>query len=480
MSDAAARPSRWWWAGLLGLTILAVGLHVAAGYIFPRPWPDESHFLAPALRLADAGTLRVPELNAPDGIFWMPSGYYVLLAPVLALGVDPLTAGRAVSLAGVTVFAAALASIARAAGLSRVTSVLIAAAWLSTPRVVAAGNIARMESVVLAVAGVSLWLVSRERWAAAVAVAAFAPLVHPVGFVVLAAVSAAWWMRADRPVWAPWEIGLVLAAATGWVVQLGYFAAHLDLARTHLGFQLTRKSARQLGVGVWAPLALAGTALSTWLATRWWRGASGPWVAMWTAGVLAAGFVVAEVGGREIWYGVLGRETAVALVAVTLLAGLARPARRRSARWHQAVAGVALVALGGALVWTLGPGWFRSAPDVTAGAEWRGFVAGAVAQLGAVDAQQQQSATVYVDPLSGFGQEVFARSWTSLTFVQPTPATPQAAATADFVLVTPGVPLRTPGLSQTWGEQEPVVLLRSSGRRFRLELYANPSAAGSS
>ena len=474
MTTGATRRSIWW--GVLLLAVVAGLLHLAAGYTLPRPWPDESHFLAPALRLAAEGSLGVPQLNAPEGIFWMPSGYYVLLAPFLKLGLDPLATARLISVLSLVVFAAALVSVATRVGLNRVVAVLGAAAWLAAPRVVAAGNIARMEAPVLALAGVALWLLSRDRWPAAVATAALAPLIHPIGFIVLGAVVLAGFMRAERGRIAGWEWWLIAVVSVVWVVQVGYFALHADVVAEHLRFQLQRKAGRALTLGLWAPVALVVLGLIAAVATRSWHRAPAPWVAAWSAVVLAGGFVVGELLGHEIWYGVLGRETAVAL-AVPALLGAQHPSSRfvSSARVGPLLAGLLLA---GMLVWTLGFGWFRTGPDLASRQEWREFVGEAVVQLQALDEQRQEPATVLIDPLSGFGQELFAREWSSLRFVQPTPVTQRSTQGADFVMLTPGLPLRTTPWSRPWIGCEPVLRVRSTGGRFRLELHdrsASPS-----
>lgn len=469
-SDGA--PTAWtsWWAALLLLCGIAIALHLAAGFTFPRPWPDESHFLAPALRLSADGTLAVPHLNAPEGIFWMPSGYYVLLAPFLAVGLDPLATARVVSLLGIVTFATALFAVASRAGVPRLVALLGAAAWVAAPRVVAAGNIARMEAPILALAGVALWLVSHNRWRGAVAVAAITPLIHPIGVVVLAAVALAGAMRARRPGWTAWERWLVAGVAVAWLLQVGYFTLNAPLVVDHVRFQLDRKTGRSLAWGLWGPSATAALALLGVLATRWWYRAPPPWMAVWTGVVLAGGFVLGELLGREIWYGVLGRETAVALAAPALLLAVPPSRRQLPHRWMApAVAGIVAV---GMVAWTLGFGWFRSTPAPGSHPEWHAFVAETVAQLQRLDAQQVRPATVLLDPLSGFGQEVFAREWTWLTFVQPTPATPRTTRGADYVMLTPGVPLRT----TQWVRQrvgcEPEFRARSSHSRFRFELHA--------
>ena len=101
-------------------------------------------------------------------------------------------------------------------------------------------------------------------------------------------------------------------------------------------------------------------------------------------------------------------------------------------------------------------------------------MAESVAALEAFDARSDRVAKVAIDPLSGFGQEVFARSWSRLQFVQPTPATPLDMASADYLLVTPGARFVTEGLPETWGPQAPLLQVQSPQGRFGLDLYDNP------
>ena len=467
------------WGVVVGFALVAavaVGLHINAGYTYPRPWPDESHFITPALALAQEGRLAVPELNAPQGIFWVPSGYYVAQVPLLLVGVDPLLAGRLLSLAGVLVFAGGVTVAARRAGVHAAVALTAVAVWLCMPRVVALGNIARMEGVVLGIAGVCLALTAKDRWPQAVSVSLLAPLVHPVGLIVAVAVCGAAVLRGDRRPWSRAERLALVVVAILWVAQVAYFAAAADVAAEHLRFQMTRKAGRPI-VWQWWQWALlvsiaAGGAVATW---RWWRQAAVP-KGMWIALAIAGGFVLVDVVGREMWYEALGRETVLLLAGLVGAAALSRlsaaDVRTDVSVGGAVVLGVAAVV---ALQSALAGGWYSMRPGVGTRDEWRTFTQLALDELQQLDASATQPATVAVDPLSGFGQEVFARRFSQLRFVQPTPATPMDTLSADYVLATPGVPFATESLVQQWGAVAPAMEVTSSQGTFTMQLFANPA-----
>ncbi len=480
---------------VVGLVALAVGLHLAAGFGFPRPWPDESHFLAPALQLGRHGTLAVPQLNAPRGIFWMPDGYSVLLAPLLALPLAPLDAARWVSLGGVVAFALGLAAAGRCAGLPWLVAALPPAAWLCFPRVVMAANIARMEGVVLGLAGAVLVLVGRRRWAAALAVSVLAVLVHPVGVALPAAVTGtalARRGRLTRPRRWEWVVVALVVAAAG--VEVARFLAAADLAAAHLGFQVARKAGRGLDVVAqqWLGLA-AGTVGLIAVSAAGRRGRpreeAAPPAALLLCTLLAVLFAGIDVVGREQWYEVLGRETAVVLGAVAALAASGRAAafgpdravpapRRRSTAAGVVLAGgagLAVVPRGGGLTVTLTRPQFGMRLADGDRAEWRAFSADAVSALERLDRAPGAPALVVVDPLSGFGQELFDRRWRRLRVVQPTPATP---LDADRRLSRADAWARRsrPGLAEQWGTRPDAAAVASAEGTYSLVVVEAPDA----
>jgi hypothetical protein len=407
----------------------------------------------------------------------MPTGYYMVSAPLALLGLDPLGAARWVSWAGVTAFGLVVGFSGVRAGANRFVAAAGVGAWLCLARVVAIANIARMEGAVLALAAVSLVLIGRDRWPAAVAVAALAPLVHPIGVIVTVAVLLSGIVRRPERRLTMSERVLLAVAAVAWLAEVAYFMAHADAAAAHLRFQFTRKGARGLTVHAGHQVLLAATALAGAAASVRWRRGTPALAAIHACLALAGGFVIVDVVGQEMWYHPLGRETALLLLGMAAAAGLSRlsaPAAVRSAA--AALAGVALVAVAVVgLRFTLVHGWFGMQPDSATRSEWTAFVDDAVARLARFDGQGDTGELVVVDPLSGFGQELIGRPWQRLRFVQPTPATPMDTVAADYVLATPGAPFVTEPLVEQWGAATPALEVRSARGTYTLQLIENPS-----
>ena len=430
------------------LAAMGAVMHLLAGYRVPRPWPDEAHFITPALTLLHDGRLAVPELNAPEGIFWLPHGYYVLQAPLHAVGLDPLVAGRLLSLLGVVTFAVAVAAVAARAGLPRWLATTLAAAWLVTARVVAIGNIARMDAVVLGLAGLSMWLLIVGRRRLAVTAAAVAPLVHPVGLVVLVAVAGAAVLAHPRTPWRRAEVAVAVVVAVLWAAQVGYFLANAGIAGDHLAFQLSRKAGRTITVAWWQWLLLASAGVAGAAATLRWRRATAEQAALWCALALAGAFVLVDVVGREMWYQPLGRETAILLLGVVGLTVVRK--RTGVAPVHVAAAAAAVVLAAVGLRPALTGTWYAMRLDPASRGEWTAFTRAAMAQLHELDRTTAAPLTVLVDPYSGLGQHLTAQRWQGLQFVQPTPATPAGDLAADYLLTTPGAPFSTRSLVAAW------------------------------
>src|SRR5258708_36217433 len=89
-NESAIRPARTVSPMLFGLGLslifFAIVLLARANvYALPLPKEDDASFFVPPWNLVVHGTLRVPLLNAPDGIFWMPHGSYVWQALFLRI-----------------------------------------------------------------------------------------------------------------------------------------------------------------------------------------------------------------------------------------------------------------------------------------------------------------------------------------------------------------------------------------------------------
>lgn len=440
-------------------------LHWWAEFSFPLPWVDEAHFLAPARSLVARGTLAASQIGAARGIFWMPDGYSVLVAPIAG----SMTAVRALSLVAAVAFVACLLiAVDRAEGGAAWVGAA-AAAWLVAPRVVLMSNVARMEAPVLALAGVALLLVGRRRWVAALAVAALAPLVHPVGVVVLAAVAAcAAWFRNGRRGRGDWL--LLGAVGVAWAAEAAWFAGHADLVSQHLAFQLQRKAGRPPSLP-WTRVLLLAVAVAGGLeAARRRRQCSAGAPLAATCLLMAAGFVLVTAVGNELWYEVLGGATAGLLVVggAALLLPLGR--LRAGGTVLAGIAGIALAAAG--IAATLTTPLYGMTPGIGRTGEWQQFAAEAVVALDRLDRQLDAPATVVVHRLSGIGPWLYDRRWRHLRVVQPTPVTPVSAASTDYALATLDQrPLARAVVEAELPVGEPVIQLRSDQGTFDLRVY---------
>lgn len=470
--------------------VAAVILHVVAFDRFPTPWVDEAHFLVPALRLAHHGALTVPELNAPDGLFWMPHGYYAVLAAAFSLLPDTLVVARATSLLFTLGTVAAFTVISRRLDVPPFAGAVVAAAWLLAPHVVIAGNNARMEALTIFIAVTSVALLACGRGVPAVATAALAAVVHPAGLVVVAIVVAA--AAVGRMNLRPRGVASWLAvsfAAAAIALEAVHVVSHWQIAVDDLAFQFVRKRDNNpvLFDLERAPFLLpaAGGLVLMWRSRRRLR-SSAPVLAALIG--LSLGFGAVAGSGQEMWYGVYAKPTSLALLALATLGALsAREATKARVRETRAAAAlVVLVPAVAALVWWANPptqGFGLG--DVRRG-EWSAYVEGALAALERLDARLERPTVVAVDRLSPLTPVLVTHPWEHLEFVQETPVSPIAGHTdalgrpIDYWLTTStptNLPLLSNGLvaSRT---SFPAIAYSSPHGDFVLRLYAVPLGVG--
>ena len=262
MVTSAAR--FWTFALVLGLAQIAV--HARAGFCFPPPWIDEAQFLWQAKAVADTGTLLAPQLDPGRPILWMPPGWFWATgAAFRVLGFD-FALARALSLVCL------LAAFALLAGLLRrlphpVAALLLAGAFFLGRSFVAAGNVARMEALLLlgALGGFALLRAGRP-WTG-LALLAATPLVHPNGVWFLLGGAVWLWLERRRQPGLPRTSGLDAAAgiavAAAWLAFAGIAAANPEAFAQGFSHQLARKAgaARLEVLGDGRLLALAALLL---------------------------------------------------------------------------------------------------------------------------------------------------------------------------------------------------------------------------
>jgi hypothetical protein len=471
--------------GQVSLFVLAVGvltavaLHVAAGFHYPVPWDDEAHFLIPAQNFAQHLELAAPQLNAPQGIFWMPDGYAVVLSAVFAVVPNTEAVARLMSLGFTLVFAACLFVAATRLGGARLFVAGALATWLVAPQVVLMANTARMEALILAVVGVALLLVAVGSWSAALSVVSLTPLIHPMGLMLVAAlVLAGVLLRADLRPSRRAEFALIALAGLAWTLEAVWFVAHLELVRSHIGFQLARKASKpsyelmptryELVAGLAAVGGLAGAVLCR---RRFGERQVAFLVSMCA---VAGGFIAIRVAGNELWYSVLSRETVLLLVALAV--AIASP--RRPSTGHQHFLGTALPAALAlvcvaviAQVTVRGSTYGMSLTASTADRD-RAFLETVTRELRAFDNRQSRPVLVALDWSSGLTPFLLQERWRNLHFIDPTPVTPLTRP-PDYVLfsVHPAEPDWRRHIENRLPEAKPVLHVVFPGSTGQLSVY---------
>ncbi len=307
---------------LVVLVVGAVSLyaHLTLGYVCPLPWPDESHFVWPAISLAEHGTFISPELNPDRAIYWMPPGYMTALAGVFMIFSASLDTARWFSFACVLASFLFLLLIFRRLNLSYL-SYAIAGWFYLNANFVACGNIARMEALLLAVVLFSFYLLYSQRTLVGIALLALTPLIHPNGFYFLLAgiahVVLEYRLGDERPKFSKGAIVVFAGVVICWVLYGVQCASDWAAVKSDLAFQFSRKGERSIFTTLlsWDNLAL-GVTLILALLLGLYRNRNrllllGPAAAAW----------ISYVVGFEMWYKVLWSLSAL-IVSVLLLESL--------------------------------------------------------------------------------------------------------------------------------------------------------------
>jgi hypothetical protein len=333
-----------------------VWLHVRAGYTFPTPWTDEVAYLWQGIALGRSGSPVAPELVADVHLMWIPPGFMLVNAAFFRLFGFSLDLARWMSAGEVLVCFAALCAIARRLRAPWV-SLLLCGLFLWSSRFVMAGNIGRMEALVLAFVGPGLLLLARGRWVSGLAITACSALVHPNGVFFTGGVALFLLIQprrftrlaeSDRRQWI--VFALVVCAFVGYGV---YVLTQWDAFVAQMGAQFGRKMERELLQTLGRPsewsFLLLFMGIFGWSFRRSERAS--------LLSCFALGGWLTCLIGLEWWYEVnrsLGF-LLLCLAGIDLVLGLDLPERTRS--WAApAAAGIALVALWGTGVLPFPPG----------------------------------------------------------------------------------------------------------------------------
>jgi hypothetical protein len=286
---------------LMLLLIAYTVLHFLAGYNLPTPWPDEAHFIWQANAVAEHFSLLAPELNPDRIIFWMPHGYLIILGLVIKLFGLSLAVARTFS------FFTALAAVGMLVVMLKRYLGSTFALLLSVPFVlgtpfVACGNIARMESLLLAMILASMLCLMHRRLVSGIALLALTPLIHPSGVPFLIAGLATLPYLVGMPgVWrrpTKSELAAIAFVLIAWGAYALLLSAHWTDFSHDMSYQMWRKSRRDIMSVLLAPTSIS---LALAVAVGAFYGIRRKLKSLVLLAVVVPAWWVAAVGG-EMWY----------------------------------------------------------------------------------------------------------------------------------------------------------------------------------
>lgn len=221
-------------AGLILLFMATLGVaawaHHRAGFTLPNPWNDEPWFLYSAISLAEQGTFFSESLN-PDRVVPMSPVYQIPLALLFKLAGFSFALARWVSWFYMILALLGFYLLAMRRSVPLLAAAVTSLFFLSATPVVA-GNMARPEAMLFAVATWSVLAVDCRRPWIAVSLAGVGVLIHPAGaflFVVVLLLAircvyqepARWWPG-------KLDVVVVAAACAMLLAQLAFMAQHTE------------------------------------------------------------------------------------------------------------------------------------------------------------------------------------------------------------------------------------------------------------
>jgi heme exporter protein D len=256
MNTSLKLPKELFWVFLFCMFVTILVFAKANAITFPFPNEDDGSFFLPAWNLAVHGNLNPQVLNAPNGIYWMPHGFYVWVALFLKLFGSTIEIARSVSqittATAAIVLTAAMAQMSRSRAFASLCGLL-----LVSPPVIYTANMTRMESAIFLLYALAILLHENRQYLPATAMLACSLLVHPALLlsVLLYAPAAAWLMYKAGPNrqtsgssrflrWLGQAIVVLVLVSLAAEALLVF--RHADLFREQMAFQVHRKTARNL------------------------------------------------------------------------------------------------------------------------------------------------------------------------------------------------------------------------------------------
>jgi hypothetical protein len=365
------RETAFWLASAV-FVALQIWQHVSASFALPIPWPDESHFLWPAVAFAETGDLFAPQIHADRAVFWMPPGFMIAEAMWLKTFGLSLGVARGFSFVMLVLAFLTLAAILRKHRLPVLSLILAGVVFLNGP-FVACGNNARPEAMLLLFVLGGFLLMGAGHRGKGLAVVAVTPLIHPNGVYFAGSAVLYLTFTRGRPAgsrkMSRLDRAALAIAATLWLGYLVYVGSNWEHFLHDMAFQLEHKSGRDISGRLLDASGLVTLAVVA-LGCRYLARHGIRW------GVLVAVGLPAWLAyriGLEMWYDVFRNLAAICFSLIVLHAAhhaaFARsPGERAVLRWPLFLLVLASVGYWNFRIHTIQP--LRAYPDRMA---WHGL-----------------------------------------------------------------------------------------------------------
>jgi 4-amino-4-deoxy-L-arabinose transferase-like glycosyltransferase len=344
-------------------------VHRRASFSLPVPWPDESLFLWQSVSIQQSNTLVAPQLDPDHAILWMPPAYTILTGLLFKVTGFSLALARTCSLLLMVATFVVLVLLTRRYG-HPVLSLLFCGLFLLSSHAVVAGNVARMEPLLLFVVCLGFLLMQRgEDWKG-LALLMSAPLIHLNGLYFLAGGVALFLLsgRFKLRKLTRTDAAILVLVAVVWLAYAISVGLHWKEFVHGMSFQFARKAERGLlkaflteqNMLFWLVMALC---LAYSLKEK-----------LDAAFLLALGAPAALVSkvGQEMWYYIFDSVAFLCLCIVVLAVAsdLAAKMTSRSRPIRQAIVPVTTVLL---LGWLRAGDWIPSPIHYPSNLTWLGM-----------------------------------------------------------------------------------------------------------
>ncbi|MCX6133092.1 MAG: hypothetical protein NTU47_04675 [Ignavibacteriales bacterium] len=311
---------------ILAFVAVATWIHMAAGFTFPVPWPDEAVFVQQAISFQQHNSLLSPYLSESRHILWMPPGYMIVLGVLFKIAGSGLFTARLISFILTVGIFGVLVTMFRNHP-ARFHFLFLASFFFLDRFFVIMGNTARMEPLLMLGVVTALALFRARKPNAALSVLLVLPLIHPngmyflcagIGFILvqnLLLKEKVEGTRTDR---------MLLAAALLLVAGYILFALfHWSDFLRDMSFQFVRKSRRNLA----APLLTTGNLVFLSLSCAGLMAALIRKEAkLVVLGLFAIASWCVNKIGQEMWYQVF--DAWAVLLLMMMIIELCNPARK--------------------------------------------------------------------------------------------------------------------------------------------------------